>query len=102
MLPRIGAPGLSPPTEQDILGTPPHQQSAHSTIGPPLPRPRPATLVAVKPSQDTPPAATENVSHSKPENDKPDVAATTPMVKPRSALPSAKPGKGPVLPAIND
>jgi hypothetical protein len=104
MPPPNGAPprfGTSP-TEQDMLGAPPQQQSARFPMRPPLPRPRPATLVAEKPAHDVPAAATESVPDAKPGDSKPDVAATVPMTTPKSALPSAKPGKASALPAIND
>jgi hypothetical protein len=86
------------------LGEAPQQPSARTPIGPPLPRPRPATLSAAKPSQDSP-AATLGVSNGKPGNRglgdsmpaRPDVATTAP---PKSS--STKPGKGSDLPAIND
>jgi len=110
---RIGTSGASPP-EEDVLAEPPQQQSARSAIGPPLPRPRPATLAAAKPSQDEPAAPIESVSNSKsvegkpdskpadskPRDSQPDVATTAPAVPPKS--PSAKPGKASNLPAIND
>ena len=110
---RIGTPGASPP-EEDVLAEPPQQQSARSVVGAPLPRPRPATLAAAKPSQDERAAATYNVSNSKPvegkpdtkptdskpRDNQPDVATTAPAVPPKS--PSAKPGKASNLPAIND
>jgi len=110
---RIGTSGASPP-EEDVLAEPPQQRSARSAVGPPLPRPRPATLAAAKPSQDEPAAPIDNVSNSKPVEGKPDskpadskprdsqpdVATAAPAVPPKS--PSAKPGKASNLPAIND
>lgn len=97
--PRLGAPGMASSTERDIVA-PPHQQSSRSIVGPPLPRPRPATLVAVKPSQHAPAAAT--VPDDQPENGKPDLAASAAPASPRSAASSAKPGEASGLPAIND
>jgi len=106
---RIGAPGPASP-EEDVLGEPPQRQSGRSVIGPPLPRPRPATLASAKPSQDVPPAAAESVSNSKPADSRPagskppdsqpDVATTAAPVPPKSL--AAKPGKASTFPAIND
>ena len=118
---RISTPGASPP-EEDVLAEPPQQQSPRSVGGPPLPRPRPATLAAAKPSQDEPAAGTDNVSNSKPverkldgkpadskpadskpakpRDSQPDIATTAPAAPPKS--PTAKPGKASNLPAIND
>ena len=97
---RIGAPAASSPTGQDFLA-PPHQQSAHSIVGPPLPRPRPAILAAAKPSQDAPPAAA-TVPDKKSDDSKPTVVTTAAPAAPKPASPSAKPAKGSGVPAIND
>lgn len=99
-LPRVGAPAASSPTDQDSLALPPHQQSAHSIVGPPLPRPRPAIAAAAKPSQDAPPAAA-SVPDKKPD-DSTTVATTAASTAPKPASPSAKPAKGSGVPAIND
>jgi hypothetical protein len=101
--PRISAPGALP-AEADALGDLPQQQSPRAAIGPPLPRPRPATLAAAKPSQD-PQAATPGVSNAKAGPIQPEVATTVPVAPPKSApaqSPSTKPGKASNLPAIND
>jgi len=101
--PRLGAAGMSSvssSTDRDIMAAPPHQPSARSIISPPLPRPRPATLVAVKPFQDVPAAA--SMPDNRPGGSKPDLAAPAAPVTPKSAASSPKPGKGSGLPAIND
>jgi hypothetical protein len=105
--PRIGAPGALP-AEADALGDLPQQQSPRAVIAPPLPRPRPATLAAAKPSQE-PQVATPGVSNAKPGPVQPDVASTAPVAPPKSAppqspsaKPSDKPGKASNFPAIND
>jgi hypothetical protein len=103
---RIDAP-TAPPAEVDRLDEPPQQPYVHTPVGPPLPRPRPATLSAAKPSQDLP-AATQGASNGRPGDSglgdgkpaRPDVAATAPMTPPKS--PSTRPGKASNLPAIND
>ncbi|MGB8629103.1 MAG: hypothetical protein WCD69_06900 [Xanthobacteraceae bacterium] len=95
--PRIGTSGALP-AEADALGEP-QQPSGRAAIGPPLPRPRPAALVAAKRSHD-PAAATSGVSNGKPGPAQPDVASTATMAP--SKLRSAKPGKASSLPAIND
>ena len=100
---RIGT-SIASPAEVDALGEAPQQPSARTIIGPPLPRPRPATPAAAKPSQDSP-AATLGVSNGKLRDSglgdskpvRPDVATTAP---PKS--PSTKPGRASSLPAIND
>jgi hypothetical protein len=94
--PRIGTSGALP-AEADALGEPPRQSSARTAIGPPLPRPRPATLVAAKPFHDSV-GATQNLD--KPGAAQPDVTGTAIVAAPKS--PSAKPGKASNLPAIND
>jgi hypothetical protein len=86
------------------MGEPPQPQSARAVIGPPLPRPRPATLVAAKPSQ----AAAQSVSTAKSGDNRlgdselaqPDVASTAPAAPFKS--PSSKPAKASNAPAIND
>ena len=105
----ISPPGVSP-LEDDALAEPPPRQSARSAIGPPLPRPRPATLAAAKPSRDEPAAVTDSMPNgkpveseevdSKPRDSQPDVATTAPAVPPKSL--SVKPGKASNLPPIND
>jgi hypothetical protein len=77
------------PAKADASGEPPQQPSSHTAFGPPLPRPRPAGLVAAKPS-----------SSGKQGPGQPDVASTAIMAPSKS--PSAKPGKASNLPAIND
>lgn len=103
---RIGA-STGSPAEVDALGEAPQPPSARTLIGPPLPRPRPATLPAAKPSQDSS-AATLGVPNGKPRDvglgdskpARPDVATTAPVVPPKSS--STKPGKASNLAPIND
>ncbi|HEX8827801.1 MAG TPA: hypothetical protein VF778_06790 [Xanthobacteraceae bacterium] len=94
--PRIGTSGALP---AGALVEPPQQPLGRSVTGPPLPRPRPAALVAAKRSHDSP-AATPGVSNSAPGPAQPDVASTATVAPSKS--PSAKPGKASNLPAIND
>jgi hypothetical protein len=96
--PRIGTSGVLP-AHAHALGEQPQQPSGRTMIGPPLPRPRPATLVAAKPAHDSP-AAAPAVSNGKPGATQPDVASTASVAPSKS--PSAKPGKASNLPAIND
>jgi hypothetical protein len=101
--PRLGAPGtssVSSSTDRDIVAAPPHQPSVRSMISPPLPRPRPATPAAVKPSQDVPAAA--SVPDNRPDGSEPDLSASAAPATPKSAASPTKPGKGSGLPAIND
>jgi hypothetical protein len=92
---RIGAPTAAP-TEVDGLGEPPQQQSARTSIGPPLPRPRPTMLA----TQSAPKGKSVDSGAAGGRPARPDVATTTPVAPPKS--PSIKPGKASSPPAIND
>ena len=96
--PRMGISGALP-AEADAFGEPPQQPLGRTVIGPPLPRPRPATLVAAKPTQDSA-AAASAASNGKSGPAPPDVASTASV--PPLKSPSAKPRKASNLPAIND